>query len=76
MWILLNLESNCQISLLNEERKESTLLYLQMLCTPNICLRRGVLRPVDSTILFFRRDLVVVMILEYTRENRMRSIYL
>jgi len=26
--------------------------------------------PVDSTILFFRRDLVVVMILEYTRENR------
>jgi len=28
-------------------------------------------RPVDFTILFFQRDLVVVMILEYTRENRM-----
>jgi len=30
-----------------------------------------VLRPVDSTILFFQRDLVIVMILKHTRENRM-----
>jgi len=34
------------------------------------------LRPVDTTILFFRGNLVVVMILKYTRENRMRSICL
>jgi len=35
-----------------------------------------VLRPVDSTILFFQEDLVIVKILEHTRENRMRSICL
>jgi len=29
------------------------------------------LRPVDSTILFFQEDLVVVIILEYTQESRM-----
>jgi len=33
------------------------------------------LRP-DFTILFIQRDLVVVMILEYTRENRVGSICL
>jgi len=27
------------------------------------------LRPVDSTIIFFQRDLVIVMILEHTRKN-------
>jgi len=61
MWILL--KANCRISLFNGERKESILFQLQMLRTANICLRRGVLRPVDSTILFFQRDLVIVMIL-------------
>jgi len=33
------------------------------------------LRPVDSTILFFQRDLVIVMILKHTRENRMGFAY-
>jgi len=34
------------------------------------------LRPVDSTILFFQEYLVIVITLEHTRENRMRSICL
>jgi len=34
------------------------------------------LRPMDSTILFFQEDLVIVITLEHTRENRMRSICL
>jgi len=35
------------------------------------------LRPVNSTILFFQRDLVIVMILKHTREkwDRMGSIF-
>jgi len=49
---------------------------LHLLTEANKLNRVSVLRPVDSTILFFQRDLVIVMILEHTRENRMESICL
>jgi len=51
-------------------------LIIYSLVRPTLFYLLLMLRPVDSTILFFQGDLVVVIILEYTRESRMWSIWL